>query len=111
MLSVLHLSAAGRELLARLAIGEEWSEADAFLHAALARRVELGGRVWLLQTLDALAQVAAGLESSQRQRGCSVRANVRDPISAWCAGHPTRRRSMGSPATSLWENPNPTSTK
>jgi hypothetical protein len=53
------LSAAGHELLARLAIGRgEWSEADALAHDALAERVELGARVWIPQTLDPLAQIA-----------------------------------------------------
>jgi DNA-binding CsgD family transcriptional regulator len=59
------LSAAGHELLARLAIARgEWSEADALGHRALAQRVEIGAPIWLPQSLDTLALVAAGLESS-----------------------------------------------
>jgi predicted ATPase/DNA-binding CsgD family transcriptional regulator len=86
------LSAAGRELLARLAIGrDEWSEADALLHVALAQRVELGGRVWLPQTLDALAQVAAGLESfteAARLLGAGERARSDLGLVRWSPDAP-----------------------
>lgn len=58
------LSAAGKDLLARLAIGRgEWSEADRLAHEALAQQVEIGARAWLPDSLDTLALVASGLES------------------------------------------------
>lgn len=58
------LKASAKELLAWLAIDDgQWAEADGLLHEALALRVEIGVSYWLPQTLDALARVAAGLES------------------------------------------------
>jgi predicted ATPase/DNA-binding CsgD family transcriptional regulator len=58
------LAAAADELLGRLAADRGgWSEAEARLHDALARRVEIGTPLWLPQLLDELALVAAGLES------------------------------------------------
>jgi DNA-binding CsgD family transcriptional regulator/tetratricopeptide (TPR) repeat protein len=60
------LAASSREVLARLAAGHgNWGEADTLLHEALGPRAELDLRVSLPQTLDALAQVAAGLEAHE----------------------------------------------
>jgi predicted ATPase/DNA-binding CsgD family transcriptional regulator len=50
------------EVLGRLAMDrQEWGEAEAHLHRALAPRADLHMRIWLPQTLDALAEVAAAL--------------------------------------------------
>jgi DNA-binding CsgD family transcriptional regulator len=86
------LSAAGHELLARLAIGRgEWSEGDALAHKALAERVELGARVWIPQSLDPLAQVAAGLESyveAARLLGAAERARSDLGLVRWSPDAP-----------------------
>ena len=72
------MSAAARELLARVAVSRrEWSEADALAHDALTHRVELDARASLPQNLDVLAQVAAGLQSdieAARLLGAAARA-------------------------------------
>jgi predicted ATPase/DNA-binding CsgD family transcriptional regulator len=60
------LTSGAREALGRLAAARgDWSEAEAFLHAALAERVESDLRLYLPQSLDALAQIAAGLDSHE----------------------------------------------
>ena len=80
--------ASANEVLGGLAIaGKEWSEAESLLHDALGLRVER--QIWLHvpQTLDALAEVAAGLESyvesarilGAAERGRNDRGLVRWP--------------------------------
>ena len=57
-------SASAREVLGRLATARgSWTEAEELLHDALASRAQAQVRLHLPQTLDALAEVAAGLES------------------------------------------------
>jgi len=81
------LSAAGHDVLARLAIGRgEWSEADALAHLALAQRVEVGARAWLPHSLDRLAQVAAGRGSftdAGRLLGAAERARSDLGLARW----------------------------
>jgi predicted ATPase/class 3 adenylate cyclase/DNA-binding CsgD family transcriptional regulator len=55
-----------KEILGRLAAARgEWGEAAVLLDDALGTRVERGLLLYLPQTLDALAEVAAGLESHE----------------------------------------------
>ncbi len=71
------VSASSREILGRLAAGRaEWAAAEHLLHEALATRAERELRLGP-QTLDALAQVAARLQSSEeaaRLLGAAKRA-------------------------------------
>lgn len=79
--------ASAREILARLSIGSSnWSHADALLHEALAIRLEIGVPIWLPQTLDSLALVAAGLESyaeAARLVGAADRARADLGLVRW----------------------------
>jgi DNA-binding CsgD family transcriptional regulator len=84
-------AASAREVLARLAIGRgEWSRAEGLLHQALVERLEIGVTLWTGPTFDALALVAAGLDSypeAARLLGAADRARrdlgvVRSPLDA-----------------------------
>lgn len=79
--------AAGRELMARLAMDRgEWSEAEAMLHDALAQRLDAGSPIHLPPVLDALARVAAGLESpveAARLLGAADRARADLGLVRW----------------------------
>jgi DNA-binding CsgD family transcriptional regulator len=68
-----------------------WSEAEALLHHALERLLEIGDRLWLPGTLDALAEVAAGLESHEeaaRLLGAVDRAHADLGIVRWAPNQP-----------------------
>ena len=86
------LIASSREVLGRLAAGRgEWGEADALLHDALGLRAERQLRLWLPQTLDALAEVAAGLESHEeaaRLLGATERARADLGLVRWPPDQP-----------------------
>jgi DNA-binding CsgD family transcriptional regulator len=79
--------AGARELLGRLAVERgEWTEADRLAHESLAERLEIGALVFLPQTLDLLAQVAAGLESyveAVRLLGAADRARSELSVVRW----------------------------
>jgi predicted ATPase/DNA-binding CsgD family transcriptional regulator len=81
------LAACGREVLARLAIARrEWSEGEALAHEVLGARVESEVLVWLPQSLDLLAQIAAGLESyteAARLLGAAERARADLDLVRW----------------------------
>ncbi|MFL5909635.1 MAG: LuxR C-terminal-related transcriptional regulator [Gaiellaceae bacterium] len=80
-------SAGALEVLARLAIERgDWSEAEALLQGALARRAELRLRIWLPQTLDALAEVATGLsrhEEAARLLAAAARGRSEYGLVRW----------------------------
>ena len=60
------IGSSAREVLGRLAASRgDWADAGRLLHAALAERAEAHLRLGLPQTLDALAEVAAGLGSAE----------------------------------------------
>jgi DNA-binding CsgD family transcriptional regulator len=68
-----------------------WSEAEALLHQALEQLLEIGDRLWLPRTLDALAEVAAGLESHEeaaRLVGAVDRAHADLGIVRWAPDQP-----------------------
>jgi DNA-binding CsgD family transcriptional regulator len=81
------LAACGREVLARLAIARfEWSDAGTLAHEVLAGRVQSEVLVWLPQSLDLLAQIAAGLESyieATRLLGAAERARADLGVVRW----------------------------
>jgi predicted ATPase len=81
------LSALSREVLGRLAVARgSFVEAEASLHAALEARAELQLRLWLPQTLDALAELAAGVarnEEAIRLLGAAERARADVGIVRW----------------------------
>ena len=83
------LWATGREVLARVAIHRcEWAVADSLAHEALGARFEIGALAWLPQSLDRLAQVAAGLEShieAARLLGAAERARSDLGLARWAA--------------------------
>jgi predicted ATPase/DNA-binding CsgD family transcriptional regulator len=76
-----------KEILGRLAAGRrEWAEAEALLHEALATRLERQLWLWMPQTLDVLAEVAAGLESHEeaaRIAGVAERARANLGLVRW----------------------------
>jgi predicted ATPase/class 3 adenylate cyclase/DNA-binding CsgD family transcriptional regulator len=86
------LAASSRVLLGRLAAGRgDWSQAETLLHEALAPQAELQLRLWLPQTLEALAEIAAGLESSEeaaRLLGAAQRARSDLGIVRWPPDEP-----------------------
>jgi predicted ATPase/DNA-binding CsgD family transcriptional regulator len=60
------LNSGAREALGRLAAARgDWSEAETQLHVALAERVKSNLLLYLPQSLDALAHVAAGVQSHE----------------------------------------------
>jgi len=87
------LAACAREVLARLAIARgEWGEAEALAHQALAARVAREQLLWLPQSLDPLAQIAAGLESyteAARLLGAAERARADVGLVRWPPDVPT----------------------
>ncbi|HUO71945.1 MAG TPA: LuxR C-terminal-related transcriptional regulator [Solirubrobacteraceae bacterium] len=82
-----------KEICGRLAAGREhWTDAETLLHDALALRVEYRILLNLPQTFDALAEVAAGLESYEeaaRMLGAAQRARLDLGLERW---HPDRAR-------------------
>jgi DNA-binding CsgD family transcriptional regulator len=82
-----------KEICGRLAAGrEQWTEAESLLHDALAVRIDHRILLNLPQTFDALAEVAAGLESHEeaaRLLGAAQRARVDLGLERW---HPDRAR-------------------
>jgi predicted ATPase/DNA-binding CsgD family transcriptional regulator len=81
-----------KEILGRLAADHgDWSHAEALLHEALAQRAERQLRLWLPQTLDALAVVAAGLashEEATRLLGAAERARSDLGLVRWAPDRP-----------------------
>ncbi len=81
------LAACGREVLARVAIARgEWGDAEALAHETLAARVACEQLLWLPQSLDPLAQIAAGLESyteAVRLLGAAERARADAGLVRW----------------------------
>jgi len=60
------LIANAREVLGRLAVARaDWSSAEALLHEVLSARIEHDLLLWLPQTFDALAELAAGVGSHE----------------------------------------------
>ncbi|HEX8647377.1 MAG TPA: LuxR C-terminal-related transcriptional regulator [Thermoleophilaceae bacterium] len=80
------------EIFGRLAAGRgQWSEAEALLHDALAARAERGARLWIPQTLDALAEVESGLaahEQAARLLGAAERARSDLGLVRWAPDDP-----------------------
>jgi DNA-binding CsgD family transcriptional regulator len=76
--SPLHI-ASGKEILGRLAAGRnEWPRAETLLHEALGLRIERDIILHIPQTLDALAEVAVGLQSHEEAaRTLGIAARVR----------------------------------
>ena len=81
-----------KEILGRLAADRgDWRQADALLHEALAPRAERRLRLWLPQTLDALAAVAAGLashEEATRLLGAAERGRSDLGLVRWAPDQP-----------------------
>ena len=92
------LAASSREILGRLAAGRgDWNEGEELLHEALAARAELRLWIYMPQTLDALAQVAAGLESrdeAARLLGAAKRSRGDLGLVRWPPDQP-RFRALG----------------
>jgi DNA-binding CsgD family transcriptional regulator len=90
------LSATGRELFARVDIQRgEWSAADALAHEALAKRFEIRALPWLPQSLDRLAEIAAGLDSyveAARLLGAADRARSDLGLVRWMPDGPVYDR-------------------
>lgn len=88
-------SASAREVLGRLAAARgSWTEAEELLHNALAQRAEAQVRLHLPQTLDALAEVAAGLESYEeaaRLLGAAERSRADLGLVRWPPDQPRMR--------------------
>jgi predicted ATPase/class 3 adenylate cyclase/DNA-binding CsgD family transcriptional regulator len=91
------LASWAREVLGRVAaLHRNWTDADALLHQALERLVEIGDRLWTPRLLDALAEVAGGLESYEeaaRLVGAVDRAHADLGIVRW-APDQTRADSL-----------------
>jgi DNA-binding CsgD family transcriptional regulator/tetratricopeptide (TPR) repeat protein len=102
-------SAASREVLGRLAAARgAWTEAEALLHEALAPRAEL--RLWLFvpQNLDALAEVAAGLnshEEASRLLGAAERSRADLGLVRWPPDQPRFRVLAEALRTEMGEGP------
>ena len=81
-----------KEVLGRLAAERgAWSEAEALLHEALAPRAERRMWLWVPQTLDALAEVAAGLgshEEATRLLAAAQRARSDLGLVRWAPDQP-----------------------
>lgn len=81
-----------KEILGQLAADRgDWSEAEELLHEALALRAEKQQRLWLPQTFDALAVVAAGLaahEEATRLLGAGERGRSDLGIVRWPPDRP-----------------------
>lgn len=71
-----------KEVLARLAVARaEWSAAEALLHDVLSSRIEHNLLLWLPQTFDALAEIAAGLGSyEEAARTLGIAHRSRDEL-------------------------------
>jgi predicted ATPase/class 3 adenylate cyclase/DNA-binding CsgD family transcriptional regulator len=71
------------EVLGRLAVVRgEWSSAEALLHDVLCARIEHELLLWLPQTFDALAEIAAGLGSHEEAaRTLGIADRSRDELS------------------------------
>jgi predicted ATPase/class 3 adenylate cyclase/DNA-binding CsgD family transcriptional regulator len=85
--------ALAKEICGRLAAGrEQWTEAESLLHDALAVRVECRILLNVPQSFDALAEVAAGLESHEeaaRLLGAAQRVRADLGLERW---HPDQPR-------------------
>ena len=85
------LGALANHELGRLAAGHhDWSEAERLLHDALAALVEGGHRLYIPDSLEALADVAAGLESYEeaaRLLTAAERARTELGIVRWWPEH------------------------
>ena len=101
--------ALSRVVLGRLAAERrDWGEAETLLHDALRAQAERQLRLWLPQTLDALAEVAAGLDSYEeaaRLMGAAERARTDHGLVRWRPDQPrlrtlhdTTRAEMGDEA-------------
>ncbi|MGN6169081.1 MAG: LuxR C-terminal-related transcriptional regulator, partial [Solirubrobacteraceae bacterium] len=81
-----------KEICGRLASSrEQWTEAETLVHDALALRVEYRILLNVPQTFDALAEVAAGLESYEeaaRVLGAAQRARVDLGLQRWSPDQP-----------------------
>nr|MDQ3933607.1 tetratricopeptide repeat protein [Actinomycetota bacterium] len=81
-----------KEILGRLAAEHgDWRQAEVLLHEALAARAERNLRLWLPQTLDALAVVAVGLashEEATRLLGAAERARSDLGLARWAPDQP-----------------------
>ncbi|MGH2689930.1 MAG: helix-turn-helix transcriptional regulator, partial [Actinomycetota bacterium] len=81
-----------QEVLGRLAAADgRWAEADALLHGALDHWSDLGVRLWVPRTLDALAEVAANLESHReaaRLVGAAERGYAAMGLVRWAPDQP-----------------------
>jgi DNA-binding CsgD family transcriptional regulator len=92
-------------VLGRLAAAHgDWGEAETLLHHALVGRAELGLRLWLPQTLDALAEVAAGLESHEeaaRLLGAAERARTDLGLVRWPPDEPRLRALADAAAAEM----------
>jgi DNA-binding CsgD family transcriptional regulator len=95
-----------KEILGRVAAGRaEWGRAETLLHEALATRTRHEMLLYLPQTLDALAEVAAGLESYEeaaRTLGAAQRARAELGLQRWAPDAPrfaqlesTLRQALG----------------
>jgi DNA-binding CsgD family transcriptional regulator len=84
--------ALAKEICGRLAADrEQWTEAESLLHDALAVRVDYRILLNLPQTFDALAEVAAGLESYEeatRVLGAAQRARADLGLERWRPDRP-----------------------
>ena len=98
-----------KEILGRLAADRgDWGKAEALFHEALAARAERRHRLWLPQSLDGLALVAAGLaahEEAARLFGAAERARSDVGSVRWAPDRPRfealegeLRRAMGDEA-------------
>lgn len=89
------VAALSRGVLGRLAAERrDWGEAETLLHDALRAQADRQLRLWLPQTLDALAEVAAGLDSHEeaaRLLGAAERARSDHGLVRWPPDQPRLR--------------------
>jgi predicted ATPase/DNA-binding CsgD family transcriptional regulator len=108
-MSVPREAALCKEILGRLAAERgEWGEAEVLLHKALGLCIDRELLLYLPQTLDALAEVAAGLESHEeaaRILGAAERARSDLGLARWAPDEPrfaelerTLRKTLGEEA-------------
>ena len=105
--------ASAKEVLGRLAaVRGDWSSAEALLHEVLSARIEHDLLLWLPQTFDALAEVAAGLgshEEAARTLGIAHRSRNELGLVRWGPDAPrclaeleqTVRQELGDDAYEL----------
>jgi DNA-binding CsgD family transcriptional regulator len=101
--------ASAKEILGRVAIARgEWGRAEALLHESLNTRIDGELLLWLAQTFEGLAEVAAGLESYEdaaRTLGIADRTRADLGLVRWAADAPrvtqlekTIRQALGDDA-------------